>query len=372
MLLQEINIVSFNVPNPANYGGVIDVFYKIKALSKLGIKIHLHCFQYGRKEAKDLDNYCTTVHYYERKLRFWDFLSIKPFIVQSRNNERLLNNLISNNYPILFEGLHSCYYLSHPQIQDRIKFVRAHNIEHDYYFALANQEKNIFKRIYFYAEAVKLKTFEKELLASNQILAISENDFKYFSSKYKNTISIPAFHNNFDLQNKTGRGNYILFHGNLGVNENEKALMFLIENVFSKIKHVVKIAGKNPSKRIRKISENSKNIELFADISDEQMLDLVRNAQIIVLYSFQVSGVKLKLLNSLYQGRFCIANDKILSGSGLEASCILANSETEIIGAIKQYYLKEFTDTERKQRQIHLQNKYSNEENAQKIVDILY
>ena len=29
----HLHIIAFNVPYPANYGGVIDVFYRIKALA---------------------------------------------------------------------------------------------------------------------------------------------------------------------------------------------------------------------------------------------------------------------------------------------------------------------------------------------------
>ena len=36
------------MPYPPNYGGVIDVFYKIKSLHAIGIKIILHCFKYGK------------------------------------------------------------------------------------------------------------------------------------------------------------------------------------------------------------------------------------------------------------------------------------------------------------------------------------
>jgi len=35
---------------------VFDLFYKIKTLHKLGIKIHLHCFEYGRGEQDELKN----------------------------------------------------------------------------------------------------------------------------------------------------------------------------------------------------------------------------------------------------------------------------------------------------------------------------
>ena len=33
-ITKEIHIITFDIPYPANYGGVIDVFYKIKALKE--------------------------------------------------------------------------------------------------------------------------------------------------------------------------------------------------------------------------------------------------------------------------------------------------------------------------------------------------
>ena len=50
-----IHVVSFDVPYPANYGGVIDVFHRLKALHKNGYKIILHCFEYGRDKQIELD-----------------------------------------------------------------------------------------------------------------------------------------------------------------------------------------------------------------------------------------------------------------------------------------------------------------------------
>ena len=52
---KNLHVISFDIPWPVNYGGVIDVFYKITALAGLGVKIHLHCFEYGRKESKELN-----------------------------------------------------------------------------------------------------------------------------------------------------------------------------------------------------------------------------------------------------------------------------------------------------------------------------
>jgi hypothetical protein len=50
-MAKHLHIISFNVPYPLIMAGVIDVFYRIKALHDAGVKIHLHCFQYGREVA---------------------------------------------------------------------------------------------------------------------------------------------------------------------------------------------------------------------------------------------------------------------------------------------------------------------------------
>ena len=48
-----LNIICFDVPFPADYGGAIEEFYKIKSLHAAGVKIYLHCFVYsGRTKQK--------------------------------------------------------------------------------------------------------------------------------------------------------------------------------------------------------------------------------------------------------------------------------------------------------------------------------
>lgn len=138
------------MPCPADYGGAIEEFYKIKALHQLGVKIHLHCFLYGdRKKRNELDKYCEKVYYYKRERSIKDIFSNLPFIVKSRMKDDLLANLLSNDYPILFDATHTTGFLSHPKLKDRKKIVRLHNIEWIYYRILLSQavslkEKNLF------------------------------------------------------------------------------------------------------------------------------------------------------------------------------------------------------------------------------------
>ena len=102
----HLHVIAFDVPYPANYGGVIDVFYRVKALSEAGVKVHLHCFEYGRGKAEVL-NRCYEVKYYKRDTSFWKQFRREPYVVASRRSEALVKDLLKDDYPILCEGLHT-------------------------------------------------------------------------------------------------------------------------------------------------------------------------------------------------------------------------------------------------------------------------
>ena len=101
-MADHIHIVSFDVPYPADYGGVVDVFCKVKALHEAGTKVHLHCFEYGRGQQAELEKYCAEVHYYPRQEGHKGFSLQLPYIVASRNDEQLWKRLNADDHPILF------------------------------------------------------------------------------------------------------------------------------------------------------------------------------------------------------------------------------------------------------------------------------
>ena len=214
---KHLHVISFDVPLPANYGGVIDVFYKFKALAALGVKIHLHCFEYGRKEVPELAEICEEVFYYHRNTTRGYLFRRRPFIAVTRSSEQLVQRLLKDDYPILFEGLHTCYHLADERLMNRFKIVRTHNIEHDYYRSLAKVEKQVFKKYYFLNEAVKLQRFERTICNAQLVAAISKADSVYLDSKYPNVNHISAFHPNDKVEIAAGIGEFCLYHGSLEI-----------------------------------------------------------------------------------------------------------------------------------------------------------
>jgi hypothetical protein len=106
MVDRKLHIVCHDVPYPPDYGGVFDLFYKIRTLHEEGIKIHLHCFTSGRVEQPILKTLCEEVYYYPRRTGHKGFSHQLPYIVCSRSNPELLERLLQDEYPILLEGVH--------------------------------------------------------------------------------------------------------------------------------------------------------------------------------------------------------------------------------------------------------------------------
>ncbi len=366
----KLHIVSFDNPFPPDYGGVIDVFYKIKELHAMGIKITLHAFHYGRKINPELAKYCEEIFYYKRKKIANPFSSV-PYIVTTRANQQLLLRLVQDDYPILFEGLHTCYYLRHPKLKNRLKLVRMHNIEHDYYENLKEVETSFIKRLFFHQEAKKLRQYERVLQHADKILAISKNDATYLSSKFKQVYLVSAFHANTSLSTKTGRGEYALYHGKLSVGENDEAARFLVEKVFSKSKHPLYIAGNFPSEALKSLIKKTGNVTLFDNLDTQQISELIANAHVNVLPTFQATGIKLKLINVLFQGRFVLANSTMVSNTGCESLCSIANTPEGFIEQLDTLFEKDFNSNDLEKRKEILLTLFDNRKQAEELVGLV-
>lgn len=371
--MREVDIVAFDIPYPPNYGGVIDVYYKIKALRNASISVHLHCFEYGRKRSQELENLCENVYYYKRHVSKANLFRRRPYIVVTRYSEELGNNLAKTINPILFEGLHSCYFLDDERLKKKRKIVRTHNIEHDYYMNLAKVEKNIFRRYYFYNEAQKLKRYEKLLENSDGIAAISLHDKEYLARKYRNVVSVSAFHPNEKVDIDEGLGNYVLYHGSLSVGENNEAGLFLINNVFNDIDVPMIIAGNKPSKELKNAAGKYSNITLRTEITTADIYKLIKGAQINILPTFQATGIKLKLLSALYTGRHCIVNSPMVEDTGLESICIIRDSSEEMKKAVLDYFARPFMQKDIEKRKKLLDNNiYSTNYNINQLIELLF
>ena len=370
-----LHVLSFNVPFPADYGGVIGVFYHLKALHQLGVEIILHCYQYGRQPAKELDAICKEVHYYSRDMSLKNMISSMPFIVKTRKHPLLLERLLEDDYPILFEGTHVCYFLPHPALKNRIKMVRMHNVEWQYYENMIPLEKDPKKKLYFKWESQKLKNYELGVVKdhADAILAVSPKETAYFNENgFKNVHYVSAFHPNERVEILPGRGDYVLFHGDLSVKENELIARQLITEVFVHLPdHQLIIAGRCPSQELLNEINQADNATLKNDVSNEEMESLIKNAQINLLRAFQPAGMKLKLLNALYKGRFVLVNSHMVKNTGLDELCTIVEEIKDVPSRIRELMQQDFDAAVIEKRRQMLDIQFSNVERAKITLSLI-
>jgi glycosyltransferase involved in cell wall biosynthesis len=351
---------------------MIDSFYRIKALNDLGIKIYLHCFEYGRSDSETLKEVCERVYYYPRKTGLLSHFTFLPYIVSSRRAEKLLRNLIKDDFPVLFDGLQSTFYLKTKELKSRKKYIRMHNIEHRYYKSLAIRESAFFKKLYFIIESLKLKIYERVLSQADGVITISNIEQDYFNTKYRNATLITAFHPFEKCESLPGYGNYILFHGDLSVNENVAISDFLISEVFSKIPYSCIIAGKNPPGKLHLDASHYSNIKIVSNPDLTDMDQLIRNAHINLLPSFSNNGFRIKMLFALFEGRHCMANNTVTEGNTLGELCYTFNTGYAMVENIHHIMNLPFTEEMITKRNKLLSKHYSNSENAKMISKLIF
>ncbi len=365
-----LHIVDLDVPYPPNYGAAIDMYCRLKSLHHLGIRIILHCFEYGRGKPAKLKNYCEQIYYYPRKSMLPFFFKTDPYIVFSRENKKMYDRIFADKFPVLLEGVHTCGILMDERYKKKPFYVRMHNVEHEYYEYLAKATTHKLRKYYYEKESERLKVFEKNLDRAKCLFSVSERDHATLSAQFANVEYIPPFIYHDEIDSKPGRGEYVLYHGNLTVEENLQAAEFLINEVFNDLTIPLIIAGTKASYLQDKTT--SPNIDFIDSPSSPDLRNLIHEAQINVLPTFQPTGIKHKLINSLFAGRYCVVNPQMVEGNGLEKFCHVAKDAAEMKRIVEELFRIPFPQAEIDLRKATLQNIYSNRGNAQKLVDIIF
>jgi hypothetical protein len=367
-----IHIVCLDAPSPPDYGGAIDMHYKIKALHSIGKNIVLHYFDYKtNRNVQGLEACCSETNAYKRKNFFVSPSLSRPFIVQSRINDRLIQRLNEDSHPVLLEGLHCTGIIPFLKQKGRV-LVRMHNDEASYYSQLSNTERSFAKKNFFRWESHLLHRYQNRLNRETSLVCLSGADKHLLERKYgfRAVHFIPCFLPWQEANCQEGKGDYCLYHGNLSVAENEKAVFWLMENVFSKLTIPFVVAGKGASRRLFQMAGRNKQMRLISNPPADEMDALVRDAHIHVLPAMNNAGVKLKILNALLNGRHCITNENGIHGAGIADGVVVQNDAAAWLASIQELWAKEFTAVEREERK-KLLSLYDNQANAQKLNALL-
>ncbi|MEO6166621.1 MAG: glycosyltransferase, partial [Chitinophagales bacterium] len=207
---------------------------------------------------------------------------------------------------------------------------------------------------------------------ADHLLPISKNDFEYLHKKFDNVTELPAFHPNEEVISLSGKGEYILYHGNLAVVENNQAALFLVSKIFQDLDLKLIIAGSDPSAMLVDAVKKNRNVELRINPGEVEMMRLIRNAHINLLPTFQNTGTKLKLLNALFNGRFAVVNSPMIENTDLEELCTVRDKSDEIKQVLKELMEVEFGAADVVRRKEVLLKLYSNAANVERLMTVLF
>jgi hypothetical protein len=118
-------------------------------------------------------------------------------------------------------------------------------------------------------------------------------------------------------------------------------------------------------------SSKYENINLVPDPSKAEMDNLIANAHVNLIHSFYPQGFKLKLLYSLYGGRFCVCNPEVVEDTGLQGTCQVANSAQDFIMLITVAFDTHFSKEIIEERKRVLKD-FSNQVQVQKLLRLLF
>jgi hypothetical protein len=355
-LSRHLHIISSTFPHPPDNGRLIDTLGKIIALYHNGIKIHLHYLkQPDRKDSHEVSNYCESIDGYESRHQM---------------NEILRQKFSRDDFPLLIEGNFCSNILDPLDTKLRKVLIRFYNDEPGVgSFPLKGRP---FEKLFsFYSK--KISNDQADFHNEYVYVCISENDAETLKKQYRlqHVTFLPPFVTWNHVKSKEGNGNFCLYHGDLSEPANEKTAIWLLEQVFSEIRCPFVIAGKNPSRRLYKLTQLYSHCCIVANPSEGQINDLIQKAHINIVPSISFVCGRYKLLHSLFFGRHCVTNYTMVGNTGLEKACHIANDRRAKIECVKRLMDIPFTSEEiglRKQ----LLSEYNNSENICRLINWLY
>lgn len=346
----------------------------IKALSQEGIQIHLHLFQESGSVHQDMESHLTEIQFYKRNHGHKGFSFSTPYSIGSRADENLIRNLEKDQYPILFEGIESTYFLYRGYFKDRISLVRLQNLQSQNPGTPLKLQFKGVNKIYSYYEEKLCRSYEKEILKKQNCNLTSSNlneELISYNIESK-SIVVPQFIGMAPAMGLEGNGNFCLFHGKLSDKATEDAAIWLLNNVFNVLEVPLVIAGENPSDALEDAAHKKMHTCIVANPGEKEMMELIKKAQLHILPSSLSSSSKNAILQTLVLGRHILIHHDVNKGTEFSMVCHQAAEPTEYVQKINELFETPFNQDEIEKRQSFLHREFNDKKYAGQLIKLLY
>lgn len=340
---KNVLIVASQSPYPTYHGGAFDVFEKLKGINSLGFSIDLVIttkFEIKQEHHTYMKQFVDNLYIVQRKNRVVDLLKTKP--IQYTSREKLREIELKKEYDfVLLESEYLSSILENKTLIYKKILFRVHNNETYYFKQLANSSNNIFKKIYYWLDALKIKKVTDDILErADRIWYISNKELEQSSYSEKSIFLPPPINETFSKNESNNHT--ILFIGSLFMENNVQGLDWFLKEIhphiiekYSDYKLIIAgSTGEESEEKFRNKYSKIEKVQLF--LNQKSLEQFYEQSNVFINPMFYGSGVKLKSINSLVKGLLLLSTDVGAEGIGLKENemYIKANSKNEFLSAV--------------------------------------
>jgi glycosyltransferase involved in cell wall biosynthesis len=329
----RILLLTNKSPWPPMDGGSSATLCMIKMLSSQGASVTVLSFNTLKHHADtgNIPGTYTDFHFVDLDSRIRPFrlflnllFSYSPYTMTRFRNtlfsEKLVELLKTEFDIVQVEGLPMTFYL--PLIREhssaRVIF-RPHNIENIIWSQLADEEKNILKKLYYRITALKTGRIErKTAYLFDAVAAITRKDKDWFKETVNNKPVIVSSPSPFaeEVTNEEHIPMSVGFIGSLDWRPNINGLRWLVREVWpvavkSLPEASLYIAGRNPGREIEGICRG-KNIIFLGETGSSSKF--ISRMEVMAVPLFSGSGIRMKILEGMSLGKCIVATPAAADG----------------------------------------------------------
>ncbi|OUV76204.1 MAG: hypothetical protein CBC83_00910 [Flavobacteriales bacterium TMED123] len=319
-------------PYPEKDGYALAVNHMSKAIIAKGHLVKVIAISTPKHHAKDVPQEYLAKTEFENLFidtsvrlipAFLNLFSSIPYNTKRFYSDEFTNRLkqiIDKNHfdIILFEGLFVCPYLDVIKENSNAKLVlRSHNVESDIWKGIANQERNLIKKLYLNLLQKRLLNYEKSIVSKmDAIVCISYNDASWMQTHTDKSISVIPFAINTLNQEVGIENKNTIFHiGSMDWQANIDGINWFLSEVFPLIKKkkekvILHLAGSKMPNYFNNLS--NENIIIDGEVENAKTFMKKHNLMIVPLLNG--SGIRIKILEAMAMGKTIISTSIGASG----------------------------------------------------------
>jgi hypothetical protein len=289
-----------------SYGGILEVQGQIENALKYDLQVIVYAWsKKGLYNANPIQIPGVQFHTFARK-KIKIYLTKRiPYIISSRRSKVAEHKSAVQRGMVLINGPH-CSGIYHP----KNAILRLHNPESIYYKSLAVRS-NGMRSLYLRWESRRLREWEKKLAKewNGEVWSLTSTDSDYWnqmSPLSKSKVVGPMKTFIFNIPQSKPNKKILLVPGKFSVIENENAALISLNSQDWEIIW----AGHGASSNLK--IKGASRVKYIDSPNDEYISKLFSDAQAVLVHADHKLGIKIKLIQALYQARFIIAHENAL------------------------------------------------------------